>query len=152
MQESFGHHESFDKEIRSESAYAPDRIFFLCFQEEAVGTAAAMYRPEWGQSLGYLHFLAVLPAYSGKGLGAQISLRALLKMREEGRVGAVLETADFRVAAIKTYLNLGFEPLLVHSDQRTRWRRIFSSLGTPELEMRFRDRLQGPICIMTRKR
>jgi len=43
-----------------------------------------------------------------------------------------LETDDYRLPAIKTYLNLGFEPLLVHENQRDRWRNILSALGVQE--------------------
>lgn len=142
MLESFGKYESFEEEMRIEKAFAPERIFFLCHKGEIVGSSAAMYRPEWGSNRGYLHFVAVIPRYSGKGLGLQISLRALLKMKEEGRAGAVLETEDFRLAAIKTYLKLGFEPLLLYPNQRKRWNQVFRALNLSESSMRFRDILE----------
>ena len=54
-------------------------------------------------------------------------------MAAEGRTWAVLQTDDFRIPAVKTYLKLGFEPLIVHENQPKRWKDVFSAIGRPEL-------------------
>jgi mycothiol synthase len=89
--------------------------------------------------------VGVVPEHSGKGLGVQINLVALHHMVREGRRQAVLETDDFRLPAIKTYLKLGFQPVLVHENQRERWRSVFARLGRAELSERFRNLLEGPV-------
>jgi mycothiol synthase len=66
-------------------------------------------------------------------------------MRCEGRRRAELRTDDFRVAAIKTYLKLGFEPLLVAENQRRRWRDVLAAIGRGDLVERFAGILEGPI-------
>jgi mycothiol synthase len=42
-----------------------------------------------------------------------------------------LKTEDFRLPALKTYLRLGYEPLLYAPDMPERWRAICNRLGWP---------------------
>ena len=42
-----------------------------------------------------------------------------------------LKTDDFRLAALSTYLRLGFQPFHFASDMEPRWRAIFDTLGLP---------------------
>ena len=41
----------------------------------------------------------------------------------------MLDTDDFRLPAIKNYLNLGFVPVYVGENHGERWRIIFKKLG-----------------------
>lgn len=72
--------------------------------------------------------VGALSDHGGKGLGLQVSLAALYQMRRDGRLASILETDDFRIPAIKTYLKLGYKPLLIHKNQGDRWSQIFKSL------------------------
>ncbi len=73
--------------------------------------------------------VGVRPGHQGKRLGYLVNLAALHKFAADGRKSSILETDDFRLAAIKTYINLGFTPLLVHENQQERWEKIYSVLG-----------------------
>lgn len=128
---------SFDKMMRSDNPYQPERVLLACCDGRPVATASAWYRPEWGENTGYLHMVGTHSSHTRKGLGFQVSLAALHRMIAEGRTSAVLQTDDFRIPAIKTYLKLGFEPLIVHENQPERWRDVFSAIGRPELVDRF---------------
>lgn len=75
---------------------------------------------------GYLHMVGALPEYRGKGLGRAVSLAALKAMAIRGDTEAMLETDDFRIAAIRSYLALGFTPVYAPDgdlvpDHRHRW-------------------------------
>ena len=83
--------------------------------------------------------------HRGKRLGYMVSVAALHKTAEDGRQSALLHTDDFRLPAIKTYLTLGFEPLLVHESQRERWPRVFEELGRADSIERFRAQLDAAI-------
>jgi mycothiol synthase len=136
----------FDRELRSHDAFRPERILLLFDAVgEAVGTASAWYRPEYGPDTGYVHMVGVLPGQRGKALGLKLSLACLYQMRSEGRTQVVLETSDGRLAAVKTYLRLGFAPQLVHENLRERWRAIFTALGQPELIETHASILEGPV-------
>jgi mycothiol synthase len=122
----------FERAMRRHPAYRPDRIFFACAPDGLpVATASAYRKESFGDETGYLHYVAVCPAHAGKRLGAAVSVAALYRFRCEGLRQAVLETDDFRLAAIKTYLRLGFRPLIVHENQPARWGAIFARLVLP---------------------
>jgi mycothiol synthase len=63
----------------------------------------------------------------GKGLGLQVSLAALHHMANSGKEASILETDDFRIPAIKTYLRLGYKPLLIHENQAERWKDLITA-------------------------
>jgi mycothiol synthase len=102
-------------------------IFFLGTGEDCVATATDKRLPE--SEVGYLHMVAVAPRYRGRGFGRCISLAALNHMRDRACLKAVLDTDDFRLPAIATYLALGFVPDMLEADHAERWRAIFAELG-----------------------
>jgi len=77
-------------------------------------------------------WVAVVPEHQGRGLGGQITLAACHAARELGFDEAFLFTDDFRLPAIKTYLNLGFTPDCWHESHAGRWTAILRALGYPD--------------------
>jgi mycothiol synthase len=45
----------------------------------------------------------------------------------------MLDTDDFRIPAVKTYLNLGFIPVYVEEGQPKRWQGLFEKLKLPPM-------------------
>jgi len=135
----------FETTMRSDNAFRHERILFITRDDEPVATASAWCDAKWGTETGILHYVATRPDHAGKHLGTVVSLAALHRMIEEGRRCAILLTDDFRLAAVKTYLRLGFEPLLVHENQRRRWREVLKTLGRADLIDRFAAILDGPV-------
>ncbi len=126
----------FERDMKGHPAYLPERIFFVCAPDgQPCATASAYRQGSYGAGMGYLHYVGVCPAQRGKQLGAIASLMVLRKFRDEGLKGAVLQTDDFRLAAIRTYLRLGFAPLIVHENQPARWSVVFEQLGLPLLSV-----------------
>lgn len=128
IKDAFGQKIDFNKEMKADEAFKCQRIKFICHRHKPVATASAWYRPQWGENTGYLHMVARYSTYSHKHLGYYASKAALKHIKKEGRTDAVLETDDFRIPAIKIYLRLGFEPLSVHENQKSRWQKIFKKL------------------------
>jgi glycosyltransferase involved in cell wall biosynthesis/ribosomal protein S18 acetylase RimI-like enzyme len=91
-------------------------------RKQLVGSATAK-RSGTDPSAGYLHMVFVAPELRGRGLGRAISLAALHRLINAGVDTAILETDDWRLAAIRTYLKLGFEPDLAADGHDARWRR-----------------------------
>ncbi len=148
MADSFGQDPEkyqFDRMMRSDPAFRPERVFFIVFGDTPVATASAWYLPDVMPDAGTVHYLGVVRRHQGKKLGYWVSLAALRRMAAEGRKRARLLTDDFRLPAIKTYLNLGFEPLLVHEGHRERWAAVFDELKLPELKERFQHILESPL-------
>jgi len=132
----------FDRQMRPDDEFREDRVWLVENAGEIVATASAWHRPKFGLTRGYLHWVGTHPSHRGMKLGAMVSVAALLKMQEDGRDSAVLETDDFRLPAVAAYLKLSFEPLLVHENQRGRWEKVLDDLRYSE---RFESQLSGPL-------
>jgi mycothiol synthase len=128
IEDSFGRKISFNDKMLLNKEFRPERVQFICYNDTPIGTATAWYVPKWGEKVGYLHMVGVLKKHSGMGLGRQVSLAAMHQMLKEGKESAMLQTDDFRLPAIKTYIKLGFKPLIVHENQEKRWELILSKL------------------------
>lgn len=110
--------------------YWPGRVF-LMFDEhgQACATATSWRRHYlWGKGIGYLLFVGVAKPWQGRGLAKPMTLRILWDFIDKGLHTAILDTEDWRLAALKTYLGLGFTPRIVHENQFERWEKIFKAL------------------------
>ena len=145
--EVFETHYDFAQKMLSDAAYKPGRVLVATTDDdEPVATASAWFRATYGASVGYLHMVGVRTAHRGRRLGYHLSLAVLHRLREEGFTSAVLRTDDARLAAIRTYLHLGFEPRIVDENQRGRWRAIAQTMEmTQEFSRRFAATLDGPM-------
>lgn len=135
----------FNKVMKADPAYRPERVLFVTHKDEPVATASAWQVDRFGPVVGYLHMVGVSPEHQGKHLGYWVSVAVLHQFVEAGRMEAVLQTDDFRLPAIKTYLRMGFEPVLVHENQRERWRKNLRDLKEDDLIIQFSRILNGPV-------
>ena len=74
-------------------------------------------------------WIAADPDHRGLGLGRCVLANALRFTRKLEERPVYLLTDDFRLAAIKTYLKLGFVPDLSHPSYENRWRKVLFALG-----------------------
>lgn len=130
INDSFGYsaQRSFDG-LKGEACFSYDRVFFICHNGIPVGTASSWYRKDWPEDTGYLHMVGVKGGHVGKRLGALVSLEAIKDMRNRGFRACVLQTDDFRIPAIKTYLRLGFLPKYTHENHPGRWENIMKEIN-----------------------
>lgn len=119
--------DSASRQFLGEPGVNANGIFFLVSSDDYAASATDKRLPQ--SEVGYLHMVAVAPRYRGRGFGRWISLAALFHMRERGCHKAVLDTDDFRLPAIRTYLALDFVPDMLQADHPERWRAIFAELG-----------------------
>jgi mycothiol synthase len=77
------------------------------------------------EGTGYVHFVGTLSSSQGLGLGKAITLRVLHGFAERGMTKAVLNTADFRLPAVRLYLQLGFLPEYREDSERAAWSALF---------------------------
>ncbi|NLE60550.1 MAG: GNAT family N-acetyltransferase [Planctomycetes bacterium] len=135
----------FDAAMKANACFRPERVWFITQDDQPVATASAWQEPRFGPLIGALHMVGVRPGHQGRQLGYWVSLAALHRFVVEGRIEAALQTDDFRLAAVKTYLRMGFEPVLVNENQRDRWRTIFTAISRPDLAAQFEPILNGPV-------
>ncbi|MGW0229899.1 GNAT family N-acetyltransferase [Actinopolymorpha singaporensis] len=76
-------------------------------------------------------WIAAHPDHSGRGLGRAVTAAATARLVELGAKCVYLQTDDFRLPALHTYLRLGFRPHLWAAGMVERWREICERLGVP---------------------
>ncbi len=113
---------------------ARERVFFVETDTgEPVGTVAAWYgsdeKAEWGR----IHWITMLPAYQGQGIGKAALAYALRRLAELGHQAVYLETSTARLPALQMYLRFGFVPAYDRPDARDAWSAVAPHLNHPAL-------------------
>lgn len=121
-------------EITDRDVFAPEGLFFVTHNDTPVGTATAWRQSVDESDIGYVHMVGVLGEHTGRKLGKWVSLAVLHYFRDNGFVCSMLDTDDFRLPAIKTYLNLGFVPVYVDKTHPERWKDIFKKMEISNLQ------------------
>lgn len=122
-----------ENEITGRDVFLPDGLYFATHQGVPVGTACAWRQSVDEKDVGYVHMVGVVAEHTGHKLGKWVSLAVLCYFRDNNFKCSMLDTDDFRIPAIKTYLNLGFIPVYVEQGQPERWRNIFKKLELTHL-------------------
>jgi|GEM_PF-110023 Predicted dehydrogenases and related proteins len=105
-----------------------DSVVLVYYGDEPVATACVQEdddRPH----LPELGWVAVVPEHRGKGLGKVVSMAVINGLFERGFRRCILRTDDFRLPAIKTYLDLGFAPEMLDESHPERWAKAWEALG-----------------------
>jgi mycothiol synthase len=95
---------------------------------QLIATASERLLPDLYPDAGYLHWVASAPAARGGGLGSLVTRACLSGFADRGLSRAVLETEDFRLPAVRTYLRLGFVPESRSDEERLLWSGLFPRL------------------------
>ena len=80
---------------------------------------------------GELGWVAGDPAHAGHGLGLAVCAAVTRRLIAAGYRDIHLYSEDWRLAALKTYLKLGYLPFLYRPDMAERWRIICAQLPWP---------------------
>ena len=121
------------RDIMDRDVFDPEGLYFATYRGTPVGTTCAWKDTPDETDVGIVHMVGVHSAHTGHKLGRCVTLSVLLYLREHRFKCAKLGTDDFRLPAIKTYLNLGFLPVYVDVTQPERWREIFRKLDLPAM-------------------
>ena len=115
--------------------FEPDGFCFVVHEGIPIGTAYACTRRLCGKIIGYIDMLAVLPEHRGYKLGKWLTVFVLYYFEARDVAYVMLDTDDFRLPAIKNYLNLGFMPVAAGENHGERWRVIFEKLGVSQIPL-----------------
>jgi mycothiol synthase len=83
--------------------------------------------PFWGD----LGWLAGDPRHSGMGLGLAVSAAVTSRFMVAGYRNIQLFTEDYRLAAIRSYLKLGYIPSLYLEGMIDRWQELCEKVAWP---------------------
>lgn len=116
----------FQREFGRDPARWRERQCFLCDSSGAgVGTATAWFDDDYfGQRFGRVHWVAVLPAFQGRGLSKPLLSATCRRLRALGHDRAYLVTETVRLPAIRLYWQFGFRPDLRTEEDLRHWREV----------------------------
>lgn len=120
-------------QITEMDVFLPDGFYLATYRGIPVGTACAWRDSIDEKEVGNVHMVGVVAEHTGHKLGKWVSLAVLHYLRDNGFICAKLDTDDFRIPAVKTYLNLGFIPVYVADGQPERWQNILEKLELPPM-------------------
>jgi mycothiol synthase len=120
------------KDFIGHPAFRPERVFIVEWKGGVVGTAS-MWTSDDDPDAAYLHMVAVLRAHQGKRLGFALCAAAVRQACREGFSRQRLLTDDWREAAIRLYLDMGYYPLYTARAHPRRWRDLAAKLHRPDL-------------------
>ena len=117
---------TFDASFGEDLGAMPRRcLFLLAAGGEEVGTITAWYDRNYrGRRWGRIHWVAIIPAHRGRGLSKCMMTVAMDRLRALGHRRVVLGTHTPRIAAIKTYLDFGFQPEITTPEAERAWRLV----------------------------
>lgn len=112
----------------------PDGFFVI--EHEATGRLAAAcfashHPAPRHPHAGNLGWLAADPVHRGKQLGRSVSAAVTARLIRGGYRRIYLETHDFRLAAIRLYLRMGWVPLLYEEEMIDRWKLVCDRIDWP---------------------
>ena len=116
----------------------PDGLFFIEHIPTAAivaSTVAGHGSSDFHPAAGELGWVAVDPEHRGKRLGIVVCDEVLRRFIAAGYKDIILHTDEFRLPAIKTYLNLNFKPLMRNAELEDRWRIVFENLGLSNADL-----------------
>lgn len=107
--------------------YDPEGICFI--EKNGAPCATASVFCDFTKRHGYVHMVCVAPWARGYGIGTALARLAVNELLERGMETAHLTTDDFRLPAIRTYLEAGFVPQRSGSeDFPARWDAVLAQL------------------------
>lgn len=124
------------KLILDREGYRPDRVFFIREKLSGEMCATASAVRGGGAEHGYLHYVGVRPKWAGYKLGFCISCVATESFRTDSCTDAVLNTDPPRLAALKTYLRIGYRPQARHEAHVEIWKKVLRQTGFGHLTVK----------------
>jgi mycothiol synthase len=109
----------------------PEGLFFVVHEATGriVATTVACHNPidhhPFGGELGWV---AVDPPHRGRRLSAVTNAATVRRFLRAGFTNIYLRTDEFRLPALRLYLDVGFVPFLFQDDMEGRWRTVFKDL------------------------
>ena len=112
----------------------PEGVFFVEHVDSSriVATAMGWCRPHERFPEGHeMGWVAAMPAHRGRGLGRVVVAASTRAMLEHGARTIYLLTDDWRLPALRIYLEVGYVPFCREPEVEQRWSELFVKLGIP---------------------
>ena len=122
----------FQEEFGTDTRVLCDRQCFLYDGDDnAIGTASAWFDDQESQSLGRVHWVAIIPQYQGRGLAKPLLAVVCNRLKSLGHRKTFLTTQTCRVPAINLYAKFGFAPVIDCDADRQIWKELAKHVKYP---------------------
>jgi GNAT superfamily N-acetyltransferase len=134
---------------RDRDAILPDGLFVAVDTASStwVGTIGAIHNPTASRFYfpggGELGYLVVAPDHRRRGLGAALIAAAIRRLRQGGYRHIFLGVEASRLPAVRSHLQVGFQPFLHAPGLAERWQSVFAALGREPRESEWPTSLPG---------
>ncbi|MDA3961689.1 MAG: GNAT family N-acetyltransferase, partial [Planctomycetota bacterium] len=119
----------FREQYGSNDILIAQRCLLLWDRDTPIGTIGAWFNPSYqGADAGRIHWVAIRPAWQGRGL-AKPMLSAALAVLARHHSRAYLHTQSERLPAIRLYAQFGFQPHCTKPADTQIWAHIIEKLG-----------------------
>ena len=110
-------------------ALLPGGQFFATMEETLIAGAGLYDGEKRGAACWEIGWVVTDPRHRGLGLARQVTAAAVAAALSQPPRPIFLMTDDFRIAAVKLYLKMGFAPDFDHDSYPHRWSRLGRELG-----------------------
>lgn len=107
--------------------YDANYCFFVQYKGVPVATITLIL--DYEKLHGYVHMVACKKEYRGLNIGNLLARIAEYNLKKAGMKTAHLTTDDWRLPAIKTYLNVGFKPDVSDDEYKMRWEKVMFQIN-----------------------
>jgi N-acetylglutamate synthase-like GNAT family acetyltransferase len=122
----------FEEQFGADIQLLSERQCFLCDSEENfIGTASAWLDNLDRQSLGRIHWVAIIPQQQGRGLAKPLLTIICKRLKELGHSRTYLTTQTVRIPAINLYAKFGFVPVIDSEHDREIWDKLQKHVKYP---------------------
>jgi len=115
----------FQEEFGTDTRVLSERQCFLYDGDNnAIGTASAWFDDQEGESLGRVHWVAIIPQYQGKGLAKPLLAAVCNRLKSLGHNKTYLTTQTCRLPAINLYAKFVFAPVIDSDRSQKIWQKL----------------------------
>lgn len=113
-------------EVYNDPRVPDDGFYTVLYGERELVATSCIQIGEHTPDSATVHAVAACADHKGKGLGRIVTQAVMQEARRRGIAKTYLTTDDFRLPAVKIYLDLGFRPVLWDTDMRDRWMKLLT--------------------------
>lgn len=108
-------------------------LFFLDYNGEHIGTITSFLMSD--ENVGDVHMVSIRSDFRGKGLGKYMNSVALKHIAAKNPKFVQLTTDEWRKAAVRSYLRIGFKPVKYDHGMKKRWVAELEEIGVDSVDM-----------------
>ena len=126
--------QAFDDAILGRKEVVPEKdVFFLDYLGEHIGTVTAYVHEKEG--FGDMHMVGIKTEFRGRGLAKILNWITFDHLEHTDAPFIELTTDEWRIGAVKSYLNGGFLPVEYDEGMEERWAKVLETYGIDSVQM-----------------